>query len=155
MFIDLFGKRSKAKAEQLAKDNASLTEKVITLERQHDDDVERINGMQDLITTNEREIDKLTKELNDAKVSESILGQKIDKIDNEIEDYAHKFICEVASDYPNITNGKLRAFVDSYVILGVDVNKKTAVKPEHWFAIETISRLQKFIDDNGLTVRKK
>ena len=37
----------------------------------------------------------------------------------------------------------------------VDAGKKSPVKPEHWFALETISRLQEFIDNNGLTVRKK
>lgn len=155
MRIDLFGKKSKAKAEQLAKDNAILTEKLIAFERQHDVDIETVNKLQDLITANDCEISNLTKELNDAKRSEYMLGSKLDRIEAEFADYASKFTCEVASDYPNITNSKLRAFVDASIILSIDTSKKSPVKPEHWFAIETISRLQKFIDDNGLTVRKK
>lgn len=155
MHIDLFGKKSKAKAEQLAKENAALTEKLINYETQHEKDMSEINELQSIVTVNGYEIDKLTKELSDAKFNESLLSSKIDKIRAEIAECISKFTREVASDYPNITNGKLRAFVDSYVILNVDAGKKSPVKPEHWFALETISRLQEFINKNGLTVRKK
>lgn len=155
MCIDLFGKKSKAKAEQLAKENAALTEKLINYETQLEKDISEINSLQSIVTANECKIGKLTEELSDARSNESFFSSKIDEIHTKTVECISKFTREVAYDYPNITNGKLRAFVDSYVILNVDAGKKSPVKPEHWFALETISRLQEFIDKNGLTVRKK
>ncbi len=158
MFVlDLFGKKSKAKADALAKDNAVLTEKLIACERvvealteRNDLLMEDCDDYRNIVQKQEETLSQTADELN-------CIVQKLERYVSEEAQLLSAFTAEVASDYPNITNKKLRSFIDD-MIVNIELSgrsKKQTIKLEHYFALKTINNLQKYIDVNGLTVRKK
>lgn len=158
MFVlDLFGKKSKAKAEVLAKDNASLTENLIAKDKLIDALAERNNLLMKDCDDYREIVKKYEDDLFQQANELSMTKQRLDGYVSEEAQLLSVFTTEVASDYPNITNKKLRAFIDN-MIVNIELSsnsKKPPIKLEHYFALKTINNLQKYIDANGLTVRKK
>ncbi len=142
----LMSRKTKKLVEELKSENAAVKKENDLFREQQKDEQKYHEFAAKKIRDIESDFIKLSHEKNRVE-------SELSRHENEIGELCAKFVSVYGSDYPEVTNKKLRDFICAF--FADKTFEVDPVKPEDYFVLKTVHLIQNYLNEHNLTVRKK